>query len=670
MPRIDDCLDALRGAKWFSTLDLASGYWQMGVHPDDRDKTAFTCQSGLFQFKVLPFGLTNAPSSFERLMEKVLAGLQFDICLIYLDDVIVKSDDFDSHIVHLRSVFERIRKANLKLSPKKCVLFQQQVQFLGHVVTKDGIATDVKKVEAVQNWPVPKTVKEVRSFLGLCSYYRKFVKSFATIAKPLHQLSEKAQKFVWDQPCQDAFVRLKHLLTEAPILTYPDPNVEFILDTDASGTGIGAVLSQVQEGTERVIAYYSRVLSKAERNYCVTRRELLAIKDAVTHFHSYLYGVHFQIRTDHGSLRWLMNFKEPDGQLCRWSEIIGTYDYTITYRPGRVHGNADSLSRRPCGNCKYCNRVEVKNQKKLNNDASCQLNVLHSSNWFPERSSTDNRDLQLQDKNLAMLMDWKEKDNRPTWPEVSRFSRELKSLWSQWDRIVLVDGVLFRQWFDSGAKSAIHQFLVPEALRKDMFQSLHASISSGHLGIRKTIGKLRRRLYWVGYKSDILDWCRKCIPCQKRKPPAKTIRAPMKQYQVGEPMERIAIDILGPLPESHAGNKYIMITTDYFTRWTEAFPLPNQEALTIAKVLVNDFISRFGLPRQIHTDQGTQFESRLFQNLCSLLGIDKTRTTALHPQSDGMVERFNKTLEDMISKYITVDQRNWDASLQLLMMAY
>ena len=225
----------------------------------------------------------------------------------------MKSDDFDSHITHLRTVFERIGKANLKLSPKKCVLFRQKVQFLGHIITKDGISTDPKKVEAVQNWPIPRTIKEVRSFLGLCSYYRKFIKSFATVAKPLHQLSEKSQEFHWDQKCKEAFDRLKQLLTEAPILTYPDPQKDFILDTDASGTGIGAVLSQIQDGKKKVIAYYSRVLSKAERNYCVTRRELLAIKEAVTHFHAYIYGVHIQIRTDHGSLRWLMNFKEPDG---------------------------------------------------------------------------------------------------------------------------------------------------------------------------------------------------------------------------------------------------------------------------------------------------------------------------------------------------------------------
>ena len=512
----------------------------------------------------------------------------------------------------------------------------------------------------------------MRSFLGLCSYYRKFIKSFATIAKPLHRLSEKSQKFHWDQNCNEAFGTLKQLLTEAPILTYPDPQESFILDADASGTGIGAVLSQIQDGKEKVIAYYSRVLSKAERNYCVTRRELLAIKDALSHFHAYIYGVHIQIRTDHGSLRWLMNFKEPDGQLCRWSGIIGTYDFSITYRPGNVHRNADSLSRRPCGKCRYCEKVEFKNEEKLKDDNSCQLNVLQSgdSNWFKDRTSAENRELQQKDRNLAMLMDWKERNILPTWAEISKFNHELKCLWAQWDRINLIDGVLYRQWFESGTKTSIQQLLVPLSQRKEMFNGLHESISSGHLGIKKTIGKLRRRAYWVKYKLNVIDWCRKCAPCQKRKYPTKSMKAPMKQYQVGEPMERIAIDILGPLPESNAGNKYIMIVTDYFTRWTEAFALPNQEALTIARALVDEFISRFGLPRQIHTDQGTQFESKLFQNLCELLDIDKTRTTAFHPQSDGLVERFNKTLEDMISKYITVDQRSWDSSLQLLLMAY
>ena len=402
----------------------------------------------------------------------------------------------------------------------------------------------------------------------------------------------------------------------------------------------------------------------------MTRRELLAVKEAVTHFHPYVCGVHFKVRTDHGSLSWLMNFKNLDGQLCRWSQILGAYDYTIDFRQSRAHKNADGLSRRPCGNCRYCQKVEEKQSKVEESAITCQLNFLQSSNWFPCNSNDQNRSLQMDDKTLKKLILWKEKDSRPAWEEISMLDAELKSLWAQWDRLLLIDGVLYRKWIDPKVKTSVLQLLVPSCMRQDIFKSLHEPKCSGHLGIRKTIGKLRRRAYWNGYRKDIIDFCRKCGPCQKRKSPSKSFRGPMKQYQVGEPLERVAIDILGPLPESNLGNKYVMIVSDYFTRWTEAFALPNQKAITIARTLVNEFISRFGVPKQIHTDQGTQFESRLFQHLCQLLDIDKTRTTALHPQSDGLVERFNKTLEDMISKYITTDQREWDSSLPLLMMAY
>ena len=292
------------------------------------------------------------------------------------------------------------------------------------------------------------------------------------------------------------------------------------------------------------------------------------------------------------------------------------------------------------------------------------------SNWFPEHTPEENYALQQQDKNLSMIFSWKKEGKRPKWEDISKYDKELKNLWAQWDRLELQDNVLYRKWVDLGIKTTNLQLVVPKAIRKDIFKSLHESMHSGHLGVRKTIGKIRRRAYWSGYKTDITDWCRQCSACQKRKNPQRKFRAPMKQYQVGLPMERVAIDILGPLPESYQGNKYIMIVTDYFTRWTEAFAIPNQKASTIACTLVSQFISRFGIPRQIHTDQGTQFESYLFQDLCRLLDIDKTRTTALHPQSDGLVKPFNKTLEDMISKYIGVDQRGWDSALGLLLMAY
>ena len=283
LPRIDDTLESLAGAKWFSTLDLKSGYWQVELDAQDKEKSAFTTGSGLWQFQVMPFGLCNAPATFERLMEQVLVALPLTVCLVYLDDILVPGRTFDEELANLRQVFQRLDEAKLKLSPKKCTLLKQKVTYLGHVVTESGVAMDTDKVAAVQEWPVPRTATEVWSFLGLCSYYRRFVENFAEIARPLHQYSDPRQPFVWTPDAEQAFKQLKKALVKAPILGYPLAKGQLILDTDASNHGIGAVLSQVQEGQECVIAYYSRVLTQPEQNYCVTRRELLAIVSAVKH---------------------------------------------------------------------------------------------------------------------------------------------------------------------------------------------------------------------------------------------------------------------------------------------------------------------------------------------------------------------------------------------------
>ena len=295
-------------------------------------------------------------------MERILSGLTWQIRLVYLDDIVVYSKTFTEHIENLETVFARLwEEANLKLNPEKCNLFQKNVCFLGHVISEYGIATDPKKIESVKNWPTPKNLKDLRSFLGLCSYYRRYVFQFSTIAKPLHKLTEKGEKFSWTQECDNAFNRLKHTLINAPILAYPLSEGEFILDTDASGFGISGVLSQLQNNEEKVIVYYSKCLSKAERRYCVTWRELLAIVNSVQQFHHYLYGQHFMVRTDHASLRWLTNFKNPEGQLARWIEL-STYDFQIVHTVGRSHSNADALSRRLCENegCAYCERAETK----------------------------------------------------------------------------------------------------------------------------------------------------------------------------------------------------------------------------------------------------------------------------------------------------------------------
>jgi len=351
LPRIDACLDALAGSKYFSAFNLQSGYHQVPMAIEDADKTSFVVRSGTYRFRRVPFGLCNAGSTFQRVMDLALKGLNFDMCLVYLDDIIVFSSDADEHLVRLERLFQRLRTANLKLKPSKCLMLRRSVAFLGHVVSEKGIGTDPDKIDAVRDWPQPTNLHEVRSFLGLAGYYRRFVPAYAEHAAPLHRLSQKGIRFSWTEDCQKAFVKLKEALTISPILAMPTDGEGFVVDTDASNDSIGAVLSQVQGGVERVIAYASRTLSRTERNYCVTRRELLVIVYYAKKFRMYLLGRHFLIRADHSALQWLRRTPEPIGQQARWCEILEEFDFRIEHRARRSHGNADALSRQPCRQC-------------------------------------------------------------------------------------------------------------------------------------------------------------------------------------------------------------------------------------------------------------------------------------------------------------------------------
>ncbi|KAL5004068.1 hypothetical protein ScPMuIL_017524, partial [Solemya velum] len=632
-------------------------------------------------FTVMPFGLCNAPATFERLMEKVLTGLTWRLCLVYLDDIIIYSKNFEEHISNLSEVLQRLMEANLKLSPEKCTLLQREVTFLGHVVSEHGISTDPRKTEAVRNWVVPRNVKEVRSFLGLCSYYRKHVCQFASIAKPLHQLTEKGRDFHWTNECQKAFEKLKTALISSPILSYPQPEGKLILDTDASGVAMGSVLSQIQEGKEKVLGYYSTCFSKSERRYCVTRRELLAVINAVKHFHHYLYGRHFLVRSDHGALRWLLNFKIPEGQMARWLEILSSYDYTIEHRAGRVHSNADILSRRPCDEV-ICDPQTFTMDNVEKDSPSIRVGTLKTMEMrtckTQNKLEVDISDLcseklieyQKSNPTLKLLRDWKMVNKKPEWSEIASYGPELKYYWYRWQTLHLKNDILYRCWECDDGKNIEWQTVLPKALTPYVLGQLHDSPTGGHLGIKKTLCKVRRRFFWHGLRKDVENWCRKCDTCAARKMPLRKAKAPMKQYNVGAPLERIAIDIMGPLPKSRRGCKYLMVVADYFTKWTMAFPIRNQEAVTVAQKLVDEFVSLFGVPLQIHSDQGSNFESQVFREMCKVLGIEKTRTTAMRPQSDGMIERANRTIESILASFVSKHQKDWDEYIPLLMMAY
>lgn len=664
LPRIDDILDQLSGNSWFTTLDLKSGYWQIKIREEDKEKTAFSIGNGLWQFTVMPFGLCNAPATFERMMEEVLQGILNKICLVYLDDVIIFGKDFSEMLKNLKLVFQRLKLANLKVNPKKCVFFGKKIKYLGHVISAEGVSTDPEKITAVKNWPVPHNKKQLRSFLGFCSYYRRYVKGFSSLAKPLFVLTENQVKFSWDEKCQIAFEELKQVLSSSPCLSFPKGEGEFILDTDASKIGIGSILSQRQDGKERVIAYFSRVLSKAEKNYCITRRELLAIVDSLKSFRHYLLGRKFIIRTDHISLRWLMSFRDLEGQLARWLEKLQEYDFEVVHRKGVAHKNADGLSRRECETegCIYCEKIERKFAEGTFNSVARII--------LTEETLEDWRRDQMEDSSISLILQGKEEGVRPSRSELDPEDVSAQLYWSYWEALTLRDGVLYKRWDAPNLKSRIFQLIVPRKRIKEILEKAHDGASGGHFGVNKTLEKIRRRFYWASCKQDVENWCRTCKFCISKKGPSSKGKSPLQIYNVGTPFERLQMDILGPLPKSSSGNRFLLVVVDCFTKWVEAFPLKNMRAKTVAEIFVNEIISRHGVPQEVHTDQGRNFESKLFAELMVLLGIRKTRTTALHPQSDGQVERQHRTIVNFLAKFISENQRDWDRWIPMFLLAY
>ena len=358
IPRIQDILDRLSGSVWFSALDLKSGYWQIKMHQDSIEKTAFSTPDGHYEFLRLPFGLKNAPSDFSRIMSMILS--EFKFVEIYLDDITVHSKSVEEHICHLRQVFDTLSGVKLRLNPEKCVFFAKKIKILGHVVSQNQVGMDPTKIEALKNRMAPKNVKELQTFLGICSYYRRFVKNFSNISVQLWNLLKVDTKFVWSEDCQAAFKTLIDRLTSEPVLRLPDFEKPFIIYTDASGYALGCILAQYSdEGNEHVIAYGSRLLKGAEVHYGITEKECLAVIYGVKQFRVYVYGTKFKIITDHAALAWLMNITDPTGRVARWAIYLQAFDFEIVHRKGLVHSNVDTLSRPVLANNIT---VEVENQ--------------------------------------------------------------------------------------------------------------------------------------------------------------------------------------------------------------------------------------------------------------------------------------------------------------------
>ena len=673
LPRIDQCLDALGGNNaFFSTFDLRSSYYQVAVAEEDRHKTAFICHRGMFAFRTMPMGLLNAPATFQRLMDLVMSGLLYETCLVYLDDIVVFSRTLDEHLRRIEVVLQRLVTTGLKLKPSKCKLLQTQVVFLGHVVSGDGIATDPTKTEQVRQWPVPRSVREVRGFLGLCGYYRRFIADYAEIASPLTSLTRKGIKFLWTEDCQYAFDQLKTVLTTPPLLAMPQDDGLFILDTDASDVSIGAVLSQVQDGRERVIAYASRVLSLAQSRYCITRRELLAITVFTRQMRNYLVGRHFLLRTDHSALTWLRKTKEPIGQNARWLEQLEEYDFEVQHRPGTRHGNADALSRLPCQSRVACTACKPTLEDTCNAVRSMVCASTEESAGRLDLCTHDNMvKAQQEDEEVGPVYSaLSQSPEQPSCKEVMLWSRASKILWYEWPRLELRDKVLYRRWVDPDGLQTSWQLVVPEQFRRDLFERAHSGMSGGHLGLAKTDGQIQRRMYWPCWRTDTRLWLKRCGPCSRyhRGPPPR--QSELNPFPASSPFEVMSMDITGPHRRSKDGNEYILTVMDSFTKFAEAIPIRRHTAQIVARRLVDCVFSRYGVSLRLLSDQGPEFESALMQELCRAYDIEKVRTTSYQPSTNGAIERFHRTLNSMLGKVVSDTQTDWDRHVGPVMAAY
>lgn len=641
-PNIDDILHHLAGAKFFTTLDLLSAYWQVGIKEECKEYTAFTAPGhGLFEFNVLPYGMVNAGSVFQELADRVFEGLIWREALVYLDDIIVYSNTFEEHLARLRRVFERIRKAGLTLKPSKCAYAKSQTKVLGHVISSEGIAPDQSKLIAIKKFPRPHNVKSVQSFLGLCNYYRKFVKDFSKIARPLYDIT-KSSGFQWSDSQEKAFSTLKEKLVSAPVLHRFDPSKDCELRTDACKSGLGAILLQTGEDNQQhPVAYASRSLTKAEQNYTVSELEALGIIWSLQYLRHLVYGRKTRIVSDHHTLCFLQTARNLTGRLARWAVKLSEYDHEIVYRSGKNHKDADCLSRYP-----------VLDATPQDEESALDIpTFLMEADELIQHQQADNS---IRLLTIALT--------NPLDPQITiGIAKRAKNF-------SLDDGVLYKKNATGIGKDKL--LVMPREMIAEILYSHHAEPLFGHLGITKTLEKIKSRYYWDGLQKDVESFVKGCPDCQARKGSKMKPPGSLQPIPISTPFERIGIDLLGPFRRSTRGNTMIIVATDYATRYVEAAALPDGKATSVAKFMLENIITRHGAPRYILSDRGATFRSELVTNLLQLMGVTSHFTTSFHPSCNGLVERCNKTIADMLSLYVGTDQTDWDVHLPHVIFAY
>ena len=678
LPLIDDILAQLDKSKYFTTLDLKSGYWQVAMDPSDQEKTAFACHKGLFEFNVMPFGLTNAPGVFQQLMATVLEGLEH-FSTAYLDDIIIWSSSAEEHIRHIQQVFSRLRNHDLKLKLKKCSFFSTETNYLGFIINEHGIKPDPKKVEAIRTLPAPTTVKQVRSFIGMSSYYRRFIPNFSTIAEPLIALTRKYARFHWDEQCQKAFDFLKDSLTVVPLLAYPDPNKPYVLYTDASDNCVGACLTQPCDESnhipnvvnEKPIYYLSHKLSDTQTRWSTIEKEAFAIKWALEKLDHYLHNAKFVIKTDHKPLKYILNSPLNNKKIQMWAMSIMGYNCTIEYITGRENTCADLLSRAPQNTGDTNTEIKYDIDDFGDNDNMYQVNALNSNRFEPSKfasTKVDDPDLpnpNVKDYTVRELDMVAEQAKDDTIQKLKTKLENGDASPAVYNRHFIVNDIVY--YISNPTDNPTARLYVPKQLRLDVLAQYHDDL--GHFGIDKTFANIKAKYYWPALYKEIYQYVERCVLCQTRnltKQKAPTVLTDIPPY----PWAKVGLDLSGPYPTTLSGNKYIISFICLYSGFVEAFPVKDKSADNICHLIINEIFPRYGAVLQLLTDNGTENINRKVQETLKALNISHVKTSFYHPQSNGKIERFHRVLHDVMSKKLQRDGHYaWDLYLNQTLAA-
>ena len=643
IPRIDEIFDRLQRAQYFTSLDLRSGYYQIRMKDTDIPKTCIRTRYGSFEFLVMPFGLTNAPSTFQAVMNEVFREYLDDFVMVYIDDILIFSQTAEDHLRHVRLILARLRQHKLFAKLSKCEFNRASLPFLGHVVGQDGVKMQQSKVKALASWPRLTTVTEVQSFLGLANYYRRFIRDFARISAPLSELTKKGVPFEWGGGQENSFQELKTAVQSAPILQLADPSKPYIVTCDASDIGIGAVLEQESEKGPHPIAFASRKLSSAEKNYPVHERELLAIVYALKEWRPYLHGSRFVIKTDHHPLRYLDTQTHLSKRQMRWMETLQEYDYEIVYVQGKFNVVADALSR-----INESSSTELYMGSEVDEDSEvAALNVVGTVSR-PMLSKTMVSELQRAYK--------ADKETRKDFesPEEGRFEKSL-------------DGLLY------AVENGKRRLVVPQGkLRQALMHGAHDALVAGHLGFNKAYERLRQGVTWPEMYSELKAYVRSCDSCQRNKTSNQKPIGLLKPLEVPtERFEQVSMDFITTLPVTKENHDAVMVIVDKLTKLVMFIPTrTDMDTVETAKKFFNHWYRWFGLPKKIISDRDGRFISRFWKELFRLTQTRLAMSTSHHPQTDGQTEKANRTLEEMIRHYINYQQNNWDDLLPALEHAY